>query len=57
MGLASEGEYVGAGASVIDFKSTTGTAINVIAVSGSSGVGTVQITPGVTLGLAIALGG
>ena len=55
IGLSSEGTFVGAGVSLVNMASSTGTAIDVSAVS--SGVATVTITPGVSLGLAIALGG
>ena len=55
IGIGSEGTFIGAGATMIDFKSTSGSAIVVNAPV--AGVGTVTITPGVSLGLAIALGG
>ena len=55
IGLSSEGTFVGAGVSLINMASSSGSAIDVSAVS--SGVATVTITPGVSLGLAIALGG
>ncbi len=55
IGLSSEGTFVGAGVSLVNMASSTGTAIDVSAVS--SGVATVTITPGVSLGLAIAPGG
>lgn len=54
IGVRSEGVLVGTGATVLDFVSTTGTNIEVS--TPSSGVSTVTITPGITLGLAIALG-
>jgi hypothetical protein len=56
VGLASEGVFIGAGATVVDFKSSSGSAI-AIDPAGTSGVGTVTITAGVSIGLAIALGG
>ena len=56
VGLASEGVFIGAGNTVIDFKSSSGSAIAVDP-AGTSGVGTVTITAGVSIGLAIALGG
>ena len=55
IGLSSEGTFVGAGVSLINMASSNQTAIDVSPVS--SGVATVTITPGVSLGLAIALGG
>ena len=55
IGLSSEGTFVGAGVSLINMASSNGTAIDVSAVT--AGVSTVTITPGVSLGLAIALGG
>ena len=57
VGVASEGSFVGAGASMLDFKTTTGTNINNVTVDSTSGIATVTIQPGVSLGLAIALGG
>ena len=56
IGVASESTYVGAGASVLDFTSSNGTAWN-ITPAGTSGIATIAITPGVSIGLAIALGG
>jgi hypothetical protein len=55
IGVSSEGTFVSTGATIVDFKSTTGTSINNVTVS--SGVATVTIQPGVSIGLAIALGG
>jgi len=55
IGVASEGTYIGTGASVINFASTNGTAWTVT--EASAGVVTATVTPGVSLGLAIALGG
>jgi len=55
VGLSSEGTFVGTGATILDFKTTTGTNINNVTIS--SGIATVTIQPGVSLGLAIALGG
>ena len=56
IGLASEGTYIGAGASIIDFSSSNGTAWTVTTAA-TSGVATVTVTPGASIGLAIALGG
>ena len=56
VGVASEGTFLGSGASMLNFTSTTGTAIAVNPAE-TSGIATITITPGVTLGLAIALGG
>ena len=55
IGLSEEGTFIGAGVSLINMASSSGTAIDVSAVT--AGVSTVTITPGVSLGLAIALGG
>ena len=54
-GLSSEGNFVGTGATVLDFKSTSGNNITDLTIG--SGIATVTIQPGVSLGLAIALGG
>ena len=56
VGVASEGTFLGAGASMINFTSTTGNAWTVEP-AGTSGIATVTVTPGASLGLAIALGG
>ena len=55
IGLSSEGTYVGAGVSLLNLASTNGTAWTIS--TPSSGVATATVTPGVSLGLAIALGG
>ena len=55
IGVSSEGTFVGAGATIVDFKSTTGTSVQ--SVDLNSGIATVTIQPGVSIGLAIALGG
>ena len=55
IGVASEGTFVGTGVTLVDFKTTSGT--NVQSVDISSGIASVTIAPGVSLGLAIALGG
>ncbi len=55
IGVSSEGTFVGTGATIVDFKTTTGTNINNVTVS--SGIATVTIQPGVSLGFAIALDG
>ena len=54
--ISSEGDYMGAGASVLNFSSSTGQAI-VVTPAGTSGIATIQVKPGASLGLAIALGG
>jgi len=56
VGIQSEGDHMGAGATTINFSSSTGQAI-VVTPAGTSGIATVQIKPGASLGLAIALGG
>ena len=55
IGVASEGTFVGTGVTLVDFKSTSGT--NIQSVDISSGIASVTVQPGVSLGLAIALGG
>ena len=55
IGIGSEGTFIGAGVTQLNFNSTTGTNITVDAAT--SGIATVTIQPGVSLGLAIALGG
>jgi hypothetical protein len=55
IGLSSEGDYIGAGVSLLNLASTNGTAWTIS--DPSSGVATATVTPGVSLGLAIALGG
>ena len=55
IGLSSEGTFVGAGVSLLNLASSTGTAWTIS--DPSSGVATATVTPGVSLGLAIALGG
>jgi len=54
IGVGSESTFVGAGVTEVYFATTTGTNVNVVAAGTSA---TVTITPGVSLGLAIALGG
>ena len=56
VGVASEGTFLGAGASMLNFASSNGTAIAVDPAE-TSGIATITITTGVSLGLAIALGG
>ena len=55
IGVGSEGTFIGAGATIIDFKTTSGTNVN--SVDLNAGIATVTIQPGVSIGLAIALGG
>jgi len=55
IGLSEEGTFIGAGVSLINMASASGSAIDVSAVT--AGVSTVTVTTGVSLGLAIALGG
>ena len=53
IGVGSEGTFIGAGATMIDFKSSN--ASNTVEIT--AGIATVTVTTGVSLGLAIALGG
>ena len=57
IGVRSEGTYIGAGVTTINFATTTGTNIQSVETDITSGIATVTITPGVSIGLAIALGG
>ena len=54
VGVSSEGTFVGTGATIINFASSNGAAMNVTV---SGGIATATVTPGVSIGLAIALGG
>jgi len=54
IGVSSEGTFVGTGNTIINFMSTNGAAWNITSVNG---IATATVTPGVSLGLAIALGG
>jgi hypothetical protein len=59
IGLSSEGTNIGVGFTQINFASTNGTAVAITTSgggSGSNGIATVTFTPGVSLGLVIALG-
>ena len=57
IGVSSEGTNVGSGISQIDFASTNGTAIKIdVPPATAAGVATVTFTPGISIGLAIALG-
>ena len=59
LGISSEGTNLGVGVTQINFASSNGTAIAVDMGTGSgsnSGIATVTFTPGVSLGLVIALG-
>ena len=53
VGVGSEGTFIGAGATMIDFKSSN--ASNTVDLT--AGIATVTVQTGVSLGLAIALGG
>jgi hypothetical protein len=53
IGVGSEGTFIGAGATMIDFKSSN--ASNTVDLT--AGIATVTVQTGVSLGLAIALGG
>ena len=55
IGVGSEGVFVGAGITMVDFQSTGGS--NTVDVDGASGIATVTVVSGVSIGLAIALGG
>ena len=53
IGVSSEGTFVGSGATIVDFKSSNG--LNNVEIS--SGIATVTVTTGASIGLVIALGG
>ena len=55
IGVGSEGTFIGVGITMIDFKSSN--AGNTVDVNGTSGIATVTVQTGVSIGLAIALGG
>ena len=55
IGVGSEGTFIGVGITMVDFKSSNEG--NTVDVDGTSGIATVTVTTGVSLGLAIALGG
>ena len=55
IGVSSEGTFVGSAATIINFVSSNGTAWNIQ--NSGAGIATATITPGVSIGLAIALGG
>ena len=57
IGVSSEGTFVGSGVTDINFATTSGSNIQSVDVDVTSGIATVTINPGVSLGLAIALGG
>ena len=59
IGVGSETSFIGAGITQINFATTTGTnvAVSVPPDTSGAGIATVTFTPGVSLGLAIALGG
>ena len=53
-GIGAEGAFVGSGVTQLNINSTNGT---ITATPATSGIATVTVTPGVSIGLAIALGG
>ena len=55
IGVGSEGTFIGVGITMVDFKSSNTS--NTVDVDGTSGIATVTVQTGVSLGLAIALGG
>jgi len=55
IGVRSEGTFIGTGVTMIDFKSSN--AQNTVDFDATAGIATVTVTTGVSLGLAIALGG
>ena len=55
IGVRSEGTFIGTGVTMVDFKSSS--ANNTVDFDATAGIATVTVTSGVSLGLAIALGG
>ena len=55
IGVRSEGTFIGTGVTKVDFKSTN--ELNTVDFDSTAGIATVTVTTGVSLGLAIALGG
>ena len=55
IGVGSEGTFIGVGITMVDFKSSNEG--NTVDVDGTSGIATVTVQTGVSIGLAIALGG
>ena len=55
IGVRSEGTFIGTGVTMVDFKSSG--ANNTVDFDSTAGIATVTVTTGVSLGLAIALGG
>jgi len=55
IGVRSEGTFIGTGVTMVDFKSSN--AQNTVDFDATAGIATVTVTTGVSLGLAIALGG
>ena len=54
VGVSSGGTIIGTGATIIDFTATNAV---ITATSTSAGISTVSVTPSVSLGLVIAIGG
>ena len=55
IGVRSEGTFIGTGVTMVDFKSSN--TQNTVDFDATAGIATVTVTTGVSLGLAIALGG
>ena len=55
IGVRSEGTFIGTGVTMVDFKSSNSQ--NTVDFDATAGIATVTVTTGVSLGLAIALGG
>ena len=55
IGVRSEGTFIGTGVTMVDFKSSNES--NTVDFDATAGIATVTVTTGVSLGLAIALGG
>ena len=55
IGVRSEGTFIGTGVTMVDFKSSSSN--NTVDFDATAGIATVTVTTGVSLGLAIALGG
>lgn len=57
IGISSGGNIIGTGISLVDYRMTNGTLTVSVPPDTASGVATVTISPQVSLGLVIALGG
>jgi len=57
IGISSGGEVIGTGITIVDYTATNATITVAVPPDTAAGIATVNITPSVSLGLVIALGG